>query len=280
MKPRITIRLFDHLSVRCGDNELLVHSSAKAKEILCYLIVNRRGSVTRDALAELIARTLPHQKSRKALRHALWQLRGGLSQGRRICSARLLGSGEGWVQFKPDEEVWVDTAEFESLASSAGTLLGDVPIDPRALSRAADLHRGEFLQGWDHDWCDRERRRLKQIYLEVLDALVTYCESLDHGNAGVAYATRALDIDPARECTHRALMRLYVSAGDRASALHQFERCVSALRKHLKVDPDAETLALERLIREGKTVRSSAAQQYLPSLGVMLGPVAKTARTR
>ena len=73
MEPKVAIRLFDHLSVHCGDRELLLHSSSHAKEILCYLIVKRRGSVTRDTLAGLIASNSPDEKARKVLRQALWQ---------------------------------------------------------------------------------------------------------------------------------------------------------------------------------------------------------------
>src|SRR6266850_4487062 len=138
MKPRIRIRLFDRLSVLCGDRELLVHSSANAKEILCYLIVNRRGSVTRDALAALIAPSLPHAKSKKALRHALWQLRVGLSLTRCECSPRLLSFGPGWAQFTPDEQVSVDTDDLERLSSSAKNLEDNTPIHPSALSKAVE----------------------------------------------------------------------------------------------------------------------------------------------
>jgi DNA-binding SARP family transcriptional activator len=252
MKPRIAVHLFDRLSVQCGSQELLLHASGNAKELLCYLIVNRRASVPRETLASLVAPSLPPEKSRKALRHALWQLRDGLSGDRCPCADRLLGFGEGWVQFTPDETVWLDVAEFERTAAASSVLgEGAATHDPKRLSKAVELYRGDFLQGWYQQWCLEERERLRQIYLETLDALVAHCEAVRDINAGVAYAIHALHADPARECTHRALMRLYRAAGDRSSALQQYERCVEAVRRELGMEPDDETRALEREIRTG-----------------------------
>jgi DNA-binding SARP family transcriptional activator len=46
-------------------------------------------------------------------------------------------------------------------------------------------------------------------------------------------------------------MLLYCLAGDRASALHQYERCRDALKRELGMEPDDDTKALERNIRAG-----------------------------
>ena len=58
-----------------------------------------------------------------------------------------------------------------------------------------------------------------------------------------------LRYDRARERTHRQLMRLLYMSGDRTGALRQYERCVSALREELGVQPDKLTLALYEEIR-------------------------------
>src|SRR5512132_2966617 len=102
MKPRITIRLFGRFSVHSNDQELLLHSSSKAKEILCYLAVNRRGPVLRESLAGLISPESPTEKSRKAMRQALWQLRADLSLPGIAGTDRILGVQNSWVQLVID----------------------------------------------------------------------------------------------------------------------------------------------------------------------------------
>src|SRR2546428_3794037 len=98
MKPRFSIRLFGKFSVHCNDQELLLHSSSKAKEILCYLAVNRRGPVLRESLAGLICHEASTEKSRKAMRQALWQLRADLSPPAIPGAGRILRVENSWVQ--------------------------------------------------------------------------------------------------------------------------------------------------------------------------------------
>jgi DNA-binding SARP family transcriptional activator len=259
MKPKITIRLFGKFSVHCGERELLLHSSGKAKEILSYLAVNRRTPVPRETLASLISGDCPTDRSRKYLRQALWQLRADLSAGGNPGCARIVNVAGGWAELVTDDHVWIDVAEFERAAGMPAHMArGSRSRDMKLLQQAVELYRGELLQGWYQDWCLSERERLKQIYLEILDELLTHFEATRNVEAGVAYATLALRSDPARECTHRSLMRLYCLAGDRASAIHQYERCVETLRTELGMEPDDETRTLAREIRAGHAARGVA----------------------
>jgi two-component SAPR family response regulator len=91
------------------------------------------------------------------------------------------------------------------------------------------LYHGDLLEDWFQDWCLYERERLQNIYLAALDKLMDYCEASRDYDAGLAYGTRILRHDLARERTHRRLMRLYYLAGDRTSALRQYDRCVQIL---------------------------------------------------
>jgi DNA-binding SARP family transcriptional activator len=275
MKPKITIRLFGRFSVHCADRELLLHSSGKAKEILCYLTLNRRTPVPRETLASLISGDCTAERSRKYLRQALWQLRSDLSAGGKLGCARIVSVADGWAQLATDDRVWIDVAEFEHAAGMPAHIgRGPRSRDMKLLQKAVELYRGELLQGWYQEWCLSERERLKQIHLEILDELLIHIEGTRNVEAGVAYATLALRSDPARECTHRTLMRLYCLAGDRASAIHQYERCVEALRTELGMEPDDETRALERGIRAGHSPHTAP-----QAGGAHLGQALFTARS-
>jgi len=206
MKPRVSIRLFGKFSVHCGEQELLVHTSSKAKEILAYLAVNPRAPVLRDSLADLISEEVSSEKSKKALRQALWQI----NEGAQNCP--LIDADKHWVQLVHGDHIWVDVDQFERAARSTGSSAGELSRDTEPLLRAVELYRGELLQGWHQAWCVSERERLSQIYLEVLDKLLARFEAERNVEAGVAYATLALRVDPARECTHRSLMRTYWAA--------------------------------------------------------------------
>ena len=280
MRSKITIRLFGKFSVHCGDRELLVHSSARAKEILCYLTVNRRAPVPRETLASVISGNSSTERSRKHLRQALWQLRADLSEGGDPGCARILNVADGWAELFMDDHVWIDVNEFERAAGIPAESNPSLRSrDMRLLQQAVGLYRGELLQGWYQEWCLSERERLKQIYLKVIDELMSHFEASGNVEAGVGYATLALRSDPARECTHRSLMRLYCLAGDRASAIHQYERCIDALRTELGIEPDDETRELERQIRGGHPLRAAKpASEREPSR--IAKPVMGARRTR
>jgi adenylate cyclase len=85
-------------------------------------------------------------------------------------------------------------------------------------------------------------------------ALVHLLET-QSGEAALATAQRLLELDPTREDTHRALMRLYVLHGDRAQALRQYQLCRDLLWRGLSVKPEPET---ERLFQEIKSSTSAA----------------------
>jgi hypothetical protein len=66
----------------------------------------------------------------------------------------------------------------------------------------------------------------------------------------IAAAQSSLRLDVLQEPMHRTLMRLYLQSGDVVEALQQYETCAKALKRELRVEPDAETKALQREIAQ------------------------------
>ena len=73
----------------------------------------------------------------------------------------------------------------------------------------------------NRDWLRIERLRLHGLAAGALARLA----SSQSGEAAMATAQRLLQLEPAREETHRLLMRLLAAAGQRAQALRQYEHC-------------------------------------------------------
>jgi DNA-binding SARP family transcriptional activator len=125
------------------------------------------------------------------------------------------------------------------------------PADAATLEHALALCAGDLFDGWDQDWCVRERDRLHLVHLDLLERLTDHCVARADLARGLAHGNRLLQLDPAREVTHRQLMRLYAGAGDRTGALRQYRRCVQALSAEFDLEPDAETRELHRRVRAG-----------------------------
>jgi DNA-binding SARP family transcriptional activator len=83
----------------------------------------------------------------------------------------------------------------------------------------------------------------------MLERLMGYCETRRLYAKGIAYGHCILRYDPARESTHRQLMRLYYRAGDRTTALRQYDRCAAVVAKQFDIQPSRETVALYHQVR-------------------------------
>lgn len=222
----------------------------KARALLVYLLIHRRAH-PREKLATILWHGATKQ-TKAYLRKALWQLRKSV-QTEGDCSSPLIVTDRDWVQIPPGADVWVDVDVFENAFND----VRDCPVSDmtaahvKALRRAVDLYTGDFLENWYHDWCLQERERLLDVYLRMLDRLASSCEARAMYDVGIDYGLESLRIAPARERTHRQLMRLRAMNGNRTAALRQYERCAEVLEQELGVSPATATQRLhEKILRD------------------------------
>jgi DNA-binding SARP family transcriptional activator len=249
----LEIRLFGQVSVQQG-GQPLSNLSAKALELLCYLLLHRDRGHTRETLAGVLWPEASDSLSKKYLRQTLWQLHSTLvsraGHGQADAEA-LLTLDHGWVRVNPKAGWWLDVAAFEQAYDLCRETPGWELTDPQAqtLEAAVALYRGDQIETCYKDWCIYERDRLQLTYLAMLEQLMGHCEARQLYAKGVGYGQCILRSDPARESTHRQLMRLYYRAGDRTTSLRQYDRCAAVVAKQLNVRPSRETVALYQQIR-------------------------------
>jgi DNA-binding SARP family transcriptional activator len=156
-----------------------------------------------------------------------------------------------WVQLNLHSDVWLDVEVFERASAATQDVPGRLleRRDAVLLHDAILLYKSDLLDGWYQDWCLFERERLQNIYLCMLDKLMSYCEAHADYEAGQRYGAMILRYDRASERTHRRLMHLQYQGGDRTGALRQYQRCVAALNDELGVKPERRTKNLYELIR-------------------------------
>lgn len=265
MRSELAVTLFGKFSVRYGSEHLLEHTPYRAHELLAYLILHRGKAHPREVLAETLWGEREGEHLRKCLRQTLWHLHAGLVPIGERRVARLLHVEPEWVEVVPDGVEGLDVASFERTFSLARGWKGESleAEQARTLAQAVQLYRGDLLEGWSQEWCAGERDRFRQMHLTLLDKLMDHCEVRAEYEAGIAYGTLSLRSDPARERTHRSLMRLFARSGDRTGAIRQFERCCAALHEDLDVVPDDLTLALYVEIRNGKWGAGDAARSSI-----------------
>ncbi len=247
---RFRIRLFGRLNLQQEDGTSYEIESHKATELFCYLLIHRNRPHSREALAEIIWGESSTARSKKYLRQALWQIQSALTNTQHETLQPLILTDGEWIQINPQTECWLDVAEFEDTYTCVRDHHGG-DLDEagyRKLKQALNLYQGDLLEGWYEDWCLFERERLQNIYLSILDKLMMYCETHQSYEEALEFGENILRYDVARERTHRRMVRIYYKAGERTSALRQYERCVTSLQDELGVKPAKKTVELYELI--------------------------------
>jgi DNA-binding SARP family transcriptional activator len=259
---RLTLRLFGGFHARFGERGLMFQTR-KAQALLAYLAVRPEQDYTRNKLAALLWGSARKEQARQSLRQCLSALRSALSP---IHPRVLLVDGDRVAL--DQSSIDVDVAKFERLASRDS---------PRDLEQAAVLYVGDLLDGVDvseepfEEWLRSERARLRETAVHVLTRLVPHQAKSGTPESAIQTAVRLLALDPLREETHRALMRLYARQGRLGDALRQYQACVSALHGELGVEPAEETRRVYREIvprrrpvvstRQGRAQSAAGARQ-------------------
>lgn len=241
----LSVSLFGKLQIYRDGARLASVPPKKARALFAYLLIHRRAH-PREKLATLLWHG-DTSRTKAYLRKALWQLRQSVEPDD---EGSVVQTDGDWVQIHPALDPWVDIAVFEGAFSEARDCAVSemAPAQVRELKRAADLYTGDLLESWYQDWCLQERERLRDIFLRMLDQLARCCEQQGNYDTGIEYGLRSLRIDPARERTHRQLMRLRARVGDRTGALRQYERCAEVLDRELGVRPATATQRLHEQI--------------------------------
>jgi DNA-binding SARP family transcriptional activator len=209
---------------------------------LLYRLAARMQPVTREELCYTFWPDEAEPVAHRHLSHLISHLRESLPM------PALVRTRSELVELDP-QKAWSDAAAFWLTCTRP-----DVDRLP-LIQQAVEIYRGPFLSGFTLPacaeyirWAAEERAQLQQLYLDSLGfVMATQAEQADYGKA-IFYARRYLRVDELAEDVHRRLMMLHVMTGDRAAALQQYERCSSALKGSLGVDPLPETRAVYNAI--------------------------------
>ena len=242
----LKIYLFGKFRIEVEERLLPGFESSKAQELFWLLLCRRDRPQSRESLAELLWRDSSPSQSKKYLRHAMWQMQQAINEGFKKRCNPLIQADHDYITLNSRECFWLDVASYETAFSSCAKITGrDMTAEQaEALLNAVELYRGDLLEGCYQDWCLCERERLKNMYLNMLNKLLSYSEEHNDIEGGILIGDRILSVDNMSELAHRKMMKFYYLAGDRTSALRQYARCRQALEDELGVRPSKSTIEL------------------------------------
>jgi DNA-binding SARP family transcriptional activator len=246
----LKVTLFGKFNIEIEGLKVAGMEARKVQELLSYLLLFKDHPQPRDYLCETFWSDQSTANSRKHLRQTLWKLQSAM-QGAGNPSGMALRNDSDWIQIQLAGDFWLDVDEIEKVFNLVkGKKASELSQrDFSQLEYAADVYKGDLLEGWYSDWCFFERERYQTMHLLLLDKLIQFCELHEKYDAGLFYGMDILRHDHSYERAHRQLMRLYFLTGNRTQALHQYKRCEMALRDELGVEPSEATKQLYEQIR-------------------------------
>lgn len=189
---------------------------------------NRRAA----DLVKLLAMTRGHAVHREQLMEALWpsltvdaaaaNLRKAVHYARRaLGSEDAVRASSGmlvlWNEATVDADGFLEAARAANDVASAELAIARWPGEPIPADR---------YEPWAEE--------LREHFLELHRRMLRMAERWDE----------VLALDPTDEEAHRALMQRHLDDGRRREAIRQFEQLRDALREHMGVGPDPQTVAL------------------------------------
>ena len=231
--PRLSVGLLGGFQVRLDAGAAIALPTRKSQALLAYLALPPGQAHPRDKLAALLWGGIRDESARTSLRQALFAIRKALGEA----ALRVDGAT---IALIPDR-VDVDAISLAQAVANGS---------PEALTRAADLYKGDLLAGlvvdeapWE-EWLLGERERMRELALEGLARLLAHQRRTGALEPALQTALRLLTLDPLQEPVHRTLMRLYADLGRRGAALRQYQHCVAILQREMAAEPDGETKQL------------------------------------
>jgi DNA-binding SARP family transcriptional activator len=247
----LRVRCLGPLEVAWGPDAVPAWTGRRCKTLFKYLVLHRRRPVPREVLMDLLWPGASPPAARNRLNVTLYVLRRALpAPGGRP----LVRFSEGAYRLDTEPDPWVDIEEFEAVVASAWRCVrrGDEDGFLVAARAAETLYRGDLFEDDPYEeWMSAQRRFLRETYLTAMSDLADCESALGDPSQAIGLYRQALLAEPEREDVHRRLMEAYARVGQRAQALRQFDLCAEALRRRLRAEPSAETVALCARIRRG-----------------------------
>jgi predicted ATPase/DNA-binding SARP family transcriptional activator len=273
---RLALALLGPLRITLDGKPVSGFAYNKARALLAYLAVEADRGRHRDALVGLLWPDLPDTAARANLRVALANLREVI--GDTSATPPFLLIARDTIQFNPASDYDLDVSTFTALLVACETHAHRHMERCRScatrMQQALALYHGDFLAEFAlgdsapfEEWQLRQRERLHQRALDALARLADYHERRGDDEPARRYAQRQIELDPWREEAHRQLMRLLARGHQRSAALAQYETCRRTLARDLGVEPEAETTALYKGIRDGVSSELRVLGSELPAQG-------------
>lgn len=224
-------------------------TTIKSKKLLFFLLLHATEQTSQDILIEALWQKASYKSGsdniRKAVQHIRQILRpyvGGESE--------VVISGRGLYRISPHMTIWYDTEELQHLLEQAKKVSPDDERREGLLKQAIALCKEGFATGWYDSWIEDLRRFYNRLYEECLYLLSCYYVMKEEYAEAINWFQKVMVVNFYNEEYHRQVLTLFAKTGKQKELVKHYEHLRDTLKKELNSDPQAETTALYKALKE------------------------------
>ena len=250
-ETQLRVAICGKLAVEAGTLTLLERDfpARQGRRLWCYLVLERRRSVSRDELAEALWGDDAPDEWDASLSAVASRLRSTLKPvAAHVPGVEVTSDAGGYrLQLPSDAFIDFERARYGLHLAESAVSHADVSTALSEGRVALEIAARGFLPGDGLPWVELRRRQLRDIQIHAAECLA---ESELHRNEPLRAereAEQLLMIDPLNETGYRVRMRAAAALGNRAGVMRAMTQCRELLSSIAGMAPSQET---EWLFRE------------------------------
>ncbi len=209
-----------------------VHLFPNAKRLIAFLALQMKA-VPRCYVAGMLWPNVPEARAAGNLRSELWRMR---KRSIDVITTRA-------ENLDIESSVVVDVLKAECVARHViDATTSEVPTEEDL--QTLIFNQGDLLPGWYEDWVLSEREHYHRLRLQ---ALVALCERLTADRrlpTAILAGNAAVRSDPLCESARRALMGAYLTQGNMAEAMREYQAYREILQREFGLEPSDHMASL------------------------------------
>ncbi|MER7585336.1 BTAD domain-containing putative transcriptional regulator [Kitasatospora sp. NPDC097691] len=233
-----------------GSTPLAV-GTPQQQAMLAVLLLSPNGSATITCLIEGLWGESPPDAAVTTVRTYAWRWRRLMEPDRSVAPVVLVSAGDGYRLVVPPNalDLW-QAEELAARAAEARSFERWEEADSLLL-QALSLWRGDPLARLPGPFAQRQRARLTELRLTLIEQRLDLALRLGRHALAVPDLTAFVSENPLRESAHGLLMQALFAGGRQAEALQVYQRIRQRLIVDQGLDPGPELTELHRRVLAG-----------------------------
>lgn len=226
-----------------NDRGIVRFRTAKAEELMAFFVDQHGREVSRNEIVDQIWSDFDGDKAIDNFNTTLYYMKKALSSnGFEIVVER------NRDRYKVNlDSAYCDYLEFKSFIGSEKKITDNTIVRWERIIR---LYKGEYLEGNEFSWAERNKLLLKEKYIHLVLKAADYYKDLQQYNKAIELLRTGLRHEPLHEALNTELIKNYMLMGNGYSAVKQYNLYKKRLRKELGIEPNVKIKKIIKKVRK------------------------------